>query len=175
MKVKLGVLAVLAVLACVSVAVAAVTVDDSAYFYMPDTGVYIRFAGETTLNSVVRENNTWYFNGYGFTSTANVTITAFFAKQAETRVLNLTLDAPAGNSTTIISGVSEPANVTGVAEYVYEGETLTLIVTHESPVDVTVTWMDSIADTPSAVNQLLIALLPLILAVAAVSVLSRNV
>jgi len=75
-----------------------ITVPTNFHFGIPTYGTYINFSIEKTFDNVYRENDYWYFDGYGFqVQNANMTITDYFTNPC---ILKLTLNAPSGTTST---------------------------------------------------------------------------
>jgi len=124
-----------------------ITVPADFYFGIPTYRTYINFSTEKTFDNVYRENDYWYFDGYGFqVQNANVTITDYFTNPC---ILKLTVNAP--SETTSISKVNVgdkggPRDVwieNGTLAWSYNAltKTLTLEATHlNRTVKIVVDW-----------------------------------
>lgn len=125
-----------------------ITVPTNTYFGF-GTGAYINFNKKMTFDTVYRENNYWYFDGYGFqVQNANMTITNYFVDEK----LIFTVTAP--SETTSISKVyvsdkGEPVDVVGESSWSYDSGTkiLTILRTHSSTHEITVDWAEAPPDT----------------------------
>ena len=118
-----------------------ITVPTTVHFGLTTYGTYINFNTAKTFNNVYRENNYWYFDGYGFqVQNANMSISNFFTGNK----LVFTVSAPSGTSTTEIycGDRSKPGRVTGAKSWSYNKNTkiCTVTVQHSSPATVTLDW-----------------------------------
>jgi len=124
-----------------------ITVPTNFYFGIPRYGTYINFNTEKTFDNVYRENDYWYFDGYGFqVQNANMTITDYFTNPY---ILKLTVNAPSGTASTTKVYVGDkgvPKEVwieNGTLAWSYDASTttLTLEATHlNRTVKIVVDW-----------------------------------
>jgi len=119
-----------------------ITVPTNVYFGFGNA-CYINFNTQQTFGIIKREDNYWYFNGYGFqVQNGNMTITDFgFARDKLVFILN----APSGTISTAniyVRDKGKPLNVRGTANWTYNEVTkvLTVYVTHKSPQQIEVLW-----------------------------------
>lgn len=125
-----------------------ITVPTNTYFGF-GTGSYINFNTQQTFDTIKRENNLWYFDGYGFqVQNANATITNWFTNNK----LTFTVDAP--SETTSVTKVyvgdkGEPAKVDGATSWNYDSSSRICIINveHSSSKTVTLNWAGAIVAT----------------------------
>ena len=120
-----------------------ITLGSNVYFGLPACKTYINFATPQILRSAYREDNFWYFNGYGFqVQNANITITNFFVNNE----LNFTVQAPVGTLSTIIIYIKDkgqPETVIGASDWSYDDATKILIITAthtSSTIRISIVW-----------------------------------
>lgn len=144
-----------------SVSAHTITVPTNTYFGLPEYLTYISFNPATTLNTAYRQNNYWYFNGYGFqTQNANMTITNFF----QSNKLKFTLKASTGTSTTkIYLPARAPSTVTAISGTItswnFNDTTslLTIVAEHSSDVIVEATFYPMFETHASSASASIIA------------------
>ena len=114
------------------------------YFGLPAYGTYITFNTQKTFSNSCRENNYWYFDGYGFqVQAANITITDYF--QTATNILKFSITAPSETTSTTkiyVSNKGQPSTIIGATSSSYDIPTkiLTMHVSHHSTANIELQW-----------------------------------
>lgn len=142
---KLALLILLCLLTLVPFAFGDIYYNANTYpFTFPTYGTAMGFSTNMVFDTVYRESDYWYFNGYGFqVQNANLTITDFFT--SDSNKLTFTVSAPSGTSTTKVycGDKGNPTSITPVnadGGYDAAAKVQTLVWTHASDQEFMLSW-----------------------------------
>jgi hypothetical protein len=133
----------------VDTAYSQVVVSPNVHFGLPAYATYIQFSTEKTFDTIYREDNYWYFNGYGFqVQNANMTITKFF--QNNQLIFRLSSTSPnASISKIYVKSYGSPYTIGGTTVWSYTDlDKILTIQTNQSSITITVQWGYNLPPTP---------------------------